>query len=299
MYFAFYNHIRNIEKDIKMQSIKKFTLSTLFLALGVASFTSQAEVIEHAEPEFLFHYDSDEDYRNPSIIPNNGRLGTMDMYQTDSFTFSFYLYVDKMALNTWYSPLSFTTDDYKRLPSVFMRQNTGMEGYKLHIPSTSVGNWNSFVDAPDELAYDTWNHIVVQYDGTEQRTYHNGELKVAAERTSFINSPDFNGVTSIPVKSGHQSYLNQFFGGIDDLRMYDSVVDVDTLYVQQTEKWPSTFIPTGKVEGIDASTIQPEQEDSSSAGGSEVANVSAPLIGGIGLSLVGLLGLRRKSEKSM
>jgi fibronectin type 3 domain-containing protein len=86
-----------------------------------------------------------------------------------------------------------------------------------------AGNW--FAASFGPMSGDTWYHLAATYDGDTLRAYRNGVL--VASNTAPSGPPD---VDTQPVFFGRHATRDRFFSGsIDDVRIYDHVLDASEI----------------------------------------------------------------------
>jgi glucose/arabinose dehydrogenase len=107
-----------------------------------------------------------------------------------------------------------------RAPSIWVFGQT-----RIHAGFGNGTSWNSFVTGP-VLQHDAWNHVVVTFDGTQYRLYHNGQLA----------HTDTSAAGKVPVSSSQMDIGrvdNYFAGLIDDVRVFNralSATEVSDLF---------------------------------------------------------------------
>jgi hypothetical protein len=129
------------------------------------------------------------------------------------------------------------------------RQSTvnGVTGMRFEVMAPSAdaatGETYTHVVAPDVLTPDNtpdWSHLTFVYDGgaKQQRLYVNGDLKASLAVTTAWNAggPLLVGNSYWTNDGGTGYYTDQWFGGIDDVFVYQGALTSAQVYTLHEEQ---------------------------------------------------------------
>ncbi|PIR97688.1 MAG: hypothetical protein COT91_00195 [Candidatus Doudnabacteria bacterium CG10_big_fil_rev_8_21_14_0_10_41_10] len=129
--------------------------------------------------------------------------------------------------------------------------------FGTYIDNVSVYFWgyggvgNGDYDSNLDITLNNWNHIAMTYDGTDVRTYVNGQA--GSVTTVALNT----GSTCSTMGENCSNGANRFGGSLDELRVTDSTLSADWIATEyQNQSDPDTFYSFG-VESVATRTASP------------------------------------------
>jgi len=174
-----------------------------------------------------YEFDGVDDY---ILVPQSMSLNT-----SDYVTVSFWLTVPEFVVTGEYYLIS---------------QGSWNGRWKASLPSHGKTVWTTKVadgdisdmdSDPEVLPLDTWTHVVMVHDGTNNDIYFNGILAATKERAGTLASGNTDSLTI-----GRESTLwgNYFKGRFDDIRIYDialSAAEILALYEDESTGIPNSI----------------------------------------------------------
>jgi hypothetical protein len=162
----------------------------------------------------------------------NGLKDYIQIKNSDSFIFG-----KNFSVSVWVKPKSIGT--YGR---IFNKWASSQEDFFIgisssnHLKSYLFGLVRPSLESNSLATIDSWNHIVVTYDGSTSKLYLDGVLSSSASNSNFISRS--NGDLFIGHNPSRESEISNsaFNGVIDDLMIYDrplTLNEIDQLYKNQ------------------------------------------------------------------
>jgi hypothetical protein len=226
-------------------------------AADVAALYALESVEPTVEPGLIAHYTFSGNANDETTNANHGqvfgatlvedRFGTANSaYEFDGVD-NYILVPQSTSLNTSdYVTLSFwlTVPEFVVTGEYYLISQGSWNGrWKASLPSHGKTVWTTKVadgdisdmdSDPEVLPLDTWTHVVMVHDGTNNDIYFNGILAATKERAGTLASGNTDSLTI-----GRESTLwgNYFKGRFDDIRIYDialTAADILALYEDES-----------------------------------------------------------------
>ena len=146
---------------------------------------------------------------------------------------------DYLTLSFWLTVPEFVTDGEYYLIS----QGSWNGRWKASLPShgktvltTKVadGDISDMDSDPEVLPLDTWTHVVMVHDGTNNDIYFNGILAATKERAGTLASGNTDSTT---IGRESTKWGNYFKGRFDDIRIYNIALtteEISALYLAES-----------------------------------------------------------------
>jgi hypothetical protein len=126
-----------------------------------------------------------------------------------------------------------------------------MEAYSLYlnmfekqivsVTTNPLTGEEQFLETGVEIAFNEWYHLVLSYDANEMKIYINGEEKSSVGLTdNLVFSADEVLLGQVQAETNFRT----FKGGLDDVRIYNRVLDLTEVQSLYNEPSPVTNAPT-------------------------------------------------------
>lgn len=161
----------------------------------------------------------------PSLMPT---ADTIFSFPTNKITIEAWIKLDGLIPGSVYQIIG---SQYYGLRSFRLQLSSGQ--VELQLVSTSSNNsWATVITGNQVLSINNWNHIAVTYDGSEAKTYVNGQL----DNTQNIIYPITRNYNRLLIGAADNStfgYENELPGAIDELRIWNTIrtqQEIDAYY---------------------------------------------------------------------
>jgi len=152
---------------------------------------------------------------------------------------------DYLTLSFWLTVPEFVTEGEYYLISQGSwngRWKTSLPSHGKTVFTTKVadGDISDMDSDPEVLALDTWTHVVMVHDGTNNDIYFNGILAATKERPGMLASGNTDSLT---IGRESTKWGNYFKGRFDDIRIFNVVLtseQISALYMFESIK-PSSI----------------------------------------------------------
>ncbi len=139
---------------------------------------------------------------------------------------------DQLTFTVWINPTNLPSGQ-----STILSERENGDNYQFAIFDNDIyfsywsgGNETMVWGSPGTVINNQWQFVAVTYDGTEARTYYNGQLDNVVSASGLIDSHSSDLIVGAMITSGQEP----FEGDIDDIRIYNKPLtdtEINDLYI--------------------------------------------------------------------
>jgi hypothetical protein len=157
------------------------------------------------------------------------------------------------TLSAWVKPETLTSPYNERIIDKGGDDYSGIAGYVLlynqnrrfSFSNSWGGGGQGGIESITQVQASEWFFLVGTYDGTTARLYVNGQLEASASMNWTITSTKPVQIGRFEGNINPPHYTSTFFGGIDDVRIYDRAISPSEVTQLQAIPEPSALILGG------------------------------------------------------